>query len=473
MKNQKVGDKILKGEKIMYNKKTTASILCIAMVIQIIIAMFANVFYNEAASERMREASGTKKSGGILESLFDDSKKSGIELFLSKIEEAGISSEDCGIDGRYSVWTPLKAAKATKKFVNYFFKKYDATGEIAEKAIKETNKLFIGGLLLSLFGFTILLISLAVLLKVLLARIHNKSVNIPEAWQFSAINGVIAIVVSLVINIIYVSAVKGSQSAPGVGFIVGRILITTLIVGAITGGEYFVEKVFKNRGVGGRRAEFDAIIASGTILIEFLVIALFIFNSVSKNSVKMLVDSNEEIQEVLSFYLGNSQYTTLSGMGICIVIVSGICIIVSYCLKFSNTKFNNDTGFVICPNCQQHVSIDKRYCSKCGTELPHTNSAAENVCSKCGKHLQINEKYCPNCGNKVEPRKPKKFCPYCGVATEDDVCQKCGRQIRTRVNSYVQQSSSVCPRCGAECTPGKKFCTKCGMNLTNDSGINC
>ena len=79
-----------------------------------------------------------------------------------------------------------------------------------------------------------------------------------------------------------------------------------------------------------------------------------------------------------------------------------------------------------CPECQNPVSADARFCPACGHQLL--------VFSQCG-----------NCGKNLPPH--GKFCSFCGTAVT------------------AGQRSIICPHCKMENLPGAKFCNQCGEKI--------
>ena len=79
-------------------------------------------------------------------------------------------------------------------------------------------------------------------------------------------------------------------------------------------------------------------------------------------------------------------------------------------------------GTVNCPDCHAEVSLDARFCHRCGHQMvvikkcPQCEknlSATANFCSNCGHDLKVELK-CSKCDNKLLPG--TKFCPNCGEA---------------------------------------------------------
>ena len=79
-------------------------------------------------------------------------------------------------------------------------------------------------------------------------------------------------------------------------------------------------------------------------------------------------------------------------------------------------------GTVNCPDCHAEVSLDARFCHRCGHQMvvmqkcPQCEknlSATAKFCSNCGYNLKAELK-CSKCDNKLLPG--TKFCPNCGEA---------------------------------------------------------
>ena len=79
-------------------------------------------------------------------------------------------------------------------------------------------------------------------------------------------------------------------------------------------------------------------------------------------------------------------------------------------------------GTVNCPDCHAEVSLDVRFCHRCGHQM-----VVMQKCPQCEKNLNATAKFCSNCGydlkaelkcskcdNKLLPG--TKFCPNCGEA---------------------------------------------------------
>jgi len=82
-----------------------------------------------------------------------------------------------------------------------------------------------------------------------------------------------------------------------------------------------------------------------------------------------------------------------------------------------------EPGTTVCPDCQNRILADARFCPLCG-------------------HQQLVLSQCGNCGKNLAPN--AKFCSKCGHATSE----------RPRI--------SLCPKCQSENIPGAMFCNQCG-----------
>lgn len=55
----------------------------------------------------------------------------------------------------------------------------------------------------------------------------------------------------------------------------------------------------------------------------------------------------------------------------------------------------------VCPGCGEATSADKKFCPKCGTQLPEQTIAQGAVCPSCGKQNTVGTKFCSDCGAKL------------------------------------------------------------------------
>ncbi len=83
-------------------------------------------------------------------------------------------------------------------------------------------------------------------------------------------------------------------------------------------------------------------------------------------------------------------------------------------------------GGIVCPDCQNRIPADARFCPLCG-------------------HQQLVLSQCANCGKNLAPN--AKFCSKCGHASSE------------------KPQNIVCPECNTENMPGAMFCNQCGQKL--------
>jgi membrane protease subunit (stomatin/prohibitin family) len=79
-----------------------------------------------------------------------------------------------------------------------------------------------------------------------------------------------------------------------------------------------------------------------------------------------------------------------------------------------------------CPDCQQAIPKDSRFCPNCGHQI-----LIINKCAHCGKNLPVNAKFCVNCGTAVTVMPSVKKCSKCGFENlpESMYCNKCGERL--------------------------------------------
>jgi membrane protease subunit (stomatin/prohibitin family) len=77
-----------------------------------------------------------------------------------------------------------------------------------------------------------------------------------------------------------------------------------------------------------------------------------------------------------------------------------------------------------------------------------------NTCPKCGAACVEGAKFCLECGEKLAVA--GVICPYCGkeLPAGAKFCFECGQKLL-----------SACPNCGKELVPGAKFCLECGTKI--------
>lgn len=106
-------------------------------------------------------------------------------------------------------------------------------------------------------------------------------------------------------------------------------------------------------------------------------------------------------------------------------------------VKQSQTKVmdvSQELFSVTCPQCGNKVGKGKKYCTKCGYEMPQ-NVQKDVKCPKCGKNLPNSVKFCPDCGESIPKQESKPIvelkCKSCGAKIEsnDRFCVNCGTKV--------------------------------------------
>lgn len=79
-----------------------------------------------------------------------------------------------------------------------------------------------------------------------------------------------------------------------------------------------------------------------------------------------------------------------------------------------------------CPECQQPIREEDRFCPACGHQL-----LVFEQCAGCGKNLTPGTRFCPKCGRRVENQSKTLHCPSCGQENLPGAsfCNHCGERI--------------------------------------------
>lgn len=79
-----------------------------------------------------------------------------------------------------------------------------------------------------------------------------------------------------------------------------------------------------------------------------------------------------------------------------------------------------------CPDCQQAVPLDARFCPYCGHQI-----IVIERCPRCGKNLPAHAKFCPKCGTKTGDKPSNKICQHCGYQNVPGsvFCNQCGEKL--------------------------------------------
>ena len=94
--------------------------------------------------------------------------------------------------------------------------------------------------------------------------------------------------------------------------------------------------------------------------------------------------------------------------------------------KGSSTQKNVTPETSSCPDCQQTVPKEAKFCPYCGHQI-----VVFQKCSQCGKNLPPSAKFCVQCGNAVEQKPQTLNCSKCGTENlpKSIFCNKCGERI--------------------------------------------
>lgn len=138
-----------------------------------------------------------------------------------------------------------------------------------------------------------------------------------------------------------------------------------------------------------------------------------------------------------------------------------------------------------CPQCGEPVGIGKKFCKKCGYQMPieekepkkdvknikknaiikaklkPDDKARNIVCSNCGEKIVEGRKFCPECGGIPVLKTLPQECPNCKAKTipGKKFCGECGVELKEKIIKIR------CESCGAELIEGKKFCAECGRKV--------
>lgn len=79
-----------------------------------------------------------------------------------------------------------------------------------------------------------------------------------------------------------------------------------------------------------------------------------------------------------------------------------------------------------CPECQQAIPKEARFCPHCGHHV-----LVFMQCTECGKNLAPHAKFCSRCGQAVKQEKQAVKCSHCGAENlpQSTYCNHCGERI--------------------------------------------
>jgi membrane protease subunit (stomatin/prohibitin family) len=81
---------------------------------------------------------------------------------------------------------------------------------------------------------------------------------------------------------------------------------------------------------------------------------------------------------------------------------------------------------VACPDCQNSIPVNSKFCPECGHQL-----LIFKECAYCAKNLTPNAKFCSRCGKPTEEKDGIKRCPNCDTENIFDsvFCNECGEKL--------------------------------------------
>ena len=79
-----------------------------------------------------------------------------------------------------------------------------------------------------------------------------------------------------------------------------------------------------------------------------------------------------------------------------------------------------------CPECQNVIPADARFCPLCGHQ-----QVVLSHCAHCGKNLALNAKFCSRCGHPTTEQPQVVLCPYCKAENLPGAmfCNQCGQRV--------------------------------------------
>lgn len=84
------------------------------------------------------------------------------------------------------------------------------------------------------------------------------------------------------------------------------------------------------------------------------------------------------------------------------------------------------TGQATCPECQQAIPKEARFCPHCGHHV-----VVFMQCAHCGKNLAPHARFCSRCGQPVKQEQQAVKCSHCGAENlpQSTYCNQCGERI--------------------------------------------
>jgi membrane protease subunit (stomatin/prohibitin family) len=83
-------------------------------------------------------------------------------------------------------------------------------------------------------------------------------------------------------------------------------------------------------------------------------------------------------------------------------------------------------GTTTCPDCQNVIPADARFCPLCGHQ-----QVVLRQCANCGGNLAVNARFCPKCGHSATEKPQIALCSFCKAENLPGAmfCNQCGQRI--------------------------------------------
>lgn len=124
---------------------------------------------------------------------------------------------------------------------------------------------------------------------------------------------------------------------------------------------------------------------------------------------------------------------------------------------------------VSCAACGREIPPGARFCRFCGTSAHPTSAEAPKADGDGGESVAVEqvtapEPHCPDCDNSVPA--DARFCRHCGAALRPQLSSPPALPGPQReASQQAFDARPACSRCGVEATSDQKFCRGCGAAL--------